>query len=323
MHFRHFAVATMLAWCSTGMANDYPNRPVTVIVNQAAGGGTDAIARAASEELGKRLGQAFVVENRPGGSGALGFLALARAKPDGYTISISATTPMTYGRYTMTSLPFDPQRDFAYIALLSTIQFVVAVNKDVPAANMKEFLDWAKNNKGKVSYGSYAAGSLGHLICAYLSNTLGLDMTHVPYKGEAPMTQDLVGGQVAWGIASKGTLAPFLANGRLRALAVIGSRRLPELPDLPTMAEIGFPGPEFLPLGGFGVLAPAGAPQAVLDQLEKASLEVARSPKLLSLYQTYGMSLIGNGSSEFRKEIEASWPTIESLVRISGYKPGD
>lgn len=321
MNLKAVLAAALLTFSGAALAESYPNKPVTIIVNSTAGGSADSIGRALAEELTRNLGQPFVVENRAGAGGVVGLQALARAKPDGYTLSLAATTPLTYGRYTMPRLPFDPQRDFAYISHLVSVQLILAVRTDVPVKSLRELIDWVRKNRGKVSYGHFAVGGSGHLISSYLDYTLKLGMTDVVYKGEVPMIQDLVGGQILWGAGTKGSLAPYFQTDRLRPLVVFGQHRFPDMPDLPTMAEEGFPGPEFLPIGGFGLMAPAGTPPEVLNLLEKEVRKAASTTRMKALYQVYGLGYVVNSSAEFQKSIEDSWPIVEKLVNISGFKP--
>ena len=190
-------------------AKDYPNRPITLVVPAGAGGGTDVVARELADQLGKRLGQAVVVDNKTGASGMLGTQAVARAAPDGYTLLVAYSTPVFYAHHIFAKVPYDIRKDFEFITQLASTSLVMMVNANVPVKNMKEFMAWAQANKGKVNYGSYGQGSAGHLMSAYLSDTRKLDMTHVGYKSEAPHIQDLAGGVVPWGL---GTVAAAVAG---------------------------------------------------------------------------------------------------------------
>lgn len=300
---------------------DYPRRPVRLIVSAPAGSAADSLARALAEELGKRLGQPLVVDNKPGASGVVAAQALANAAPDGYTLGMMQSTPFLYAPHLMVKLPYNVKRDFTFIRPIAGTQFVLAVNKDVPARNVKELVAWGEKNKGKVSYGSYANGGAGHLMSAYLNGKYNLDMTHVPYKGEGPFVQDLVAGQVSWGIGTKGTMLPHIQSGRLRALAVVGDHRFADLPDLPTMAESGFPGTEFKPVGWFAVVAPAGLPVALRDRLDHDSREAMRSTRLKAVSQVFGLEPMDGSAADFRRDFDASGPLITRLFDLAGVKP--
>lgn len=217
-------------------------------------------------------------------------------------------------------VPYDVRRDLSFVTQLSTGPYVLAVNKDVPVKNVQEFLAWAAQNKGKVSYDSYAVGSFAHLVGAYMSQSKGLDMTHISYKGEAPMVQDLAGGQISWGIASIGTLTPHLASGKVRALALFGNHRSKDLPNVPTMSEAGLSEPEYKPVGWVGMLVPAGTPAPVLSRLEKEARTSIRSPALSAYFQMNGSEPIGNSGVDFRRNFEASLPIVERMIKISGAK---
>lgn len=300
------------------LAQDYPRKPVTLVVPAGPGGATDILARVMAEELGKRMKQTFVVDNRTGASGMLGTQAVARAAPDGYTLLLAYSTPIFYAHHMFAKVPYDVKRDFAFISQVATTSLVLAVHKDVPARNMKEFIAWANQNKGKLSYGSYGTGSAGHLMSAYLSQSRGLEMSHVPYKSEAPFVQDLGGGIVPWGIGTAGPLIPHLKNERVRVLAVMGERRLPEFPDVPTMAEQGFKDVEFRTVAWFTLLAPAGTPPDILARLEKEARAAAQSTPMKARFQVYGLEGVGGSADQFRRDFEAVSPTIEKLVKISG-----
>jgi len=217
-------------------------------------------------------------------------------------------------------VPYDVRRDFAFITELCSASLVFAVNKDVPAKNMKEFVAWAQANKGKVNYGSFGVGSSSHLLNAHLSESRKLDMTHVAYKGEAPMIQDMIAGQIPMSIGTLGTMAPHIASGSIRPLAIIGDKRLTELPNVPTMAEAGFNDEEFKLLGGVVVMAPAKTPPAILARLEKETRAAVQTVAMKARFQAFGLVGIGNSSTEFRKNFEATGPMIERLVQVSGAK---
>lgn len=320
MRTRALIAVAALACSSLGLAQDYPNRPITFVVPAPPGGATDAISRALADEMGKSLKQPIIVDNKPGAAGMLGTQAVARAKPDGYTVLVAHSGPVAYAPHMFSKVPYDVQRDLAPITEICSASLVFTVSKSVPAKDMKEFIAWAGKNKGKVNYGSFGVGSSSHLLNAYLSESHKLDMTHVAYKGEAPMAMDIIADQIQAGIGTLGTMAPFLATGQLRALALVGEQRLKNLPDVPTMAEAGLPDAEYKLLGGMVMMAPAGTPAPILARLEKEARAAIQSTALKARFQVYGLVGMGNSSAEFRRNLEASAPIIQKLIKVSGAK---
>lgn len=307
-----------LAWSAAGVAQSYPRKPVTLIVPSAPGGVVDTLARAYGDEFAKRTGQPVVVINKPGASGTLGSQAVQRAAPDGYTLLMAQSTAIFNAPLTMKKVPYDVRRDFAFIAQIGSGTLVLAANKDVPARNLQDFVTWAKASRGKLNYGTYGVGSTAHLVLAYLSSSRGLDMHHVPYISEVQEVQGLVEGSVQLTMATSGVLAPHIASGRARPLAVIGEQRLPSLPDVPTMFESGFRDAEFRPQGWIVLMAPAGTPPDVLAFVEKTSREIVRSTPMKARFQAYGIEPMGNSSTEFRQSFDAALPVIERLIKASG-----
>lgn len=310
-----FSSLTYAAW-----AGDYPNRPVTLIVPQPAGGAVDGIARALGEELGRRMGTTFVIQNRSGASGILGTDSVVRSAHDGYTLLVSNSTPVLTVPYMFDKVPYDVDRDLRFITQIGSGQLVLVVNSEVPATNMKTFLSWADQNRGKVNYGSFGVGSSGHLVAAYLNRSNQLDMTHVPFKGEVPLIQELVAGRISVGFTTLASVVQHLHSGRLRALALIGDERSKVVPDVPTMKEAGMPDSEYKPMGWFALLAPSGVPKPVLDRLEQEARAAINTPAMRARLEAYGMEPIANSSEEARKSYESLLPVAESLVKISGAK---
>jgi tripartite-type tricarboxylate transporter receptor subunit TctC len=309
-----------IASSALAFSQDYPTKAITLVVPAPPGGATDVLARVLAEEMGKNLKQPVIVDNKPGASGMLGGSIVARAQPDGYTLFLSHATPIYYAQYMFSKVPYDVKRDFALITEICSASLVIAVGKDVPARNMKEFVAWAQSQKGKVNYGSFGVGSSSHLLMAHLGESRHLDMTHVAYKGESPMIQDMIGGQIPVGIGTLGSMAPHIASGSLRPLAIIGDKRLPELPNVPTMAEAGFTDEEFKPIGGVMLTAPAKTPAPILARLEKEARAAVQTTAMKARFQTYGLVAMGNSSADFRKNLEASGPIIQKLVQVSGAK---
>jgi tripartite-type tricarboxylate transporter receptor subunit TctC len=302
-------------------AQEYPSRPITMVIPAAPGGATDILGRVMAEELGKRLGQPVIIDNKVGASGMIGAQAVARAAPDGHTLLMAYSTPIFYAHHVFSKVPYDVRKDFDFISEVAATSLVVTVNAErVPARNMKEFMAWAKANKGKLNYGSYGVGSAGHLMSAYLNQSRDLGMNHVAYKSEGPYLQDLAAGNVPWGMGTLGPTLPFLKSGKLRVLAVLGPKRLADLPDVPTMTEAGFPDPEFNTVAWFTLLAPVDTPKPIVQRLEKETITVIQSTAVKARLQVFGMDQVKGGAEQFRKDFEAANPVIEKLVKISGAK---
>jgi len=250
----------------------FPSKPITVVVTAAPGGTTDIAARMIAEPLGQALGQTVVVENRAGASGTLGAMAVKRAEPDGYTLLVQ------YSGYhviapavTRQPLPWDPVKDFAPVANLVTAPQLVVLRSTLPFKTMKELVDYAKANPGKLTYASSGNGSLQHVTGAMLEQQAGIKMNHIPYKGTGPALQDLLGNQVDVTFGTPPPFMPHIQAGKLRALAVTGKQRLTSLPDVPAATEVGFPGLDAS--SWFAVYAPIKTPQPIIDRV---SAEIAK-----------------------------------------------
>ncbi len=318
MRFKTLLAAAAVAFSTLAGAQTYPSKPVTLVVPAGAGGATDIVARVMAEELGKRFKQTFVVENKTGASGMIGTQAVARAAPDGYTLLLAYSTPIFYAPYVFAKVPYDVKRDFAFISEVATTSLILFVHKDVPVKNMKEFVAWGKANKGKLNYGSYGTGSAGHLMSAYLNQMQDFGMAHVPYKSEAPLVQDLSAGVVPWGIGTLGPWLPHIEAGRVRPIAVMAEKRLPNLPNVPTMAEQGFKDPEFRTIAWFTLSAPAGTPPEIVARLEKEAREVAASTPMKARFQVFGLEGVGSTGEQLRRDLDFTGPIIDKLVKISG-----
>ena len=259
-----FLIATAaLATASLASAQSFPTRAVTMVVPVPPGGAVDVTARAVADEMSKRLGQPVVVDNKAGASGMLGAQLVARAVPDGHTILLTHGAPILNAPFVFAKVPYQPRKDFAFVTQVATSDLLLVVGKDVPARNLKEFLAWAEQNKGKLSYGSFGAGSVGHLMSAYLVDSRKLDMTHVPYKGEAPLAQDIIGGNVQIMFDTTSSAMGQIKAGKFKPLALTTATRSAELPQVPTLAEAGVSGFEMSTW--YGMFVTTGTPPKALQ----------------------------------------------------------
>ncbi|MGY8525683.1 Bug family tripartite tricarboxylate transporter substrate binding protein [Paracidovorax citrulli] len=281
-----FALGTLVALTSaTASAQSYPDHPVRMVVPFPAGGTTDILARLLATELSKKWGQPVVVENRPGASGTVFSEQLARTPADGYTLMLTAThhviNPALYK-----SLRYDTRKDFTPLAEVASVPNVLVVNPAFPATNVKQLIDYAKANPGKVSFGSSGTGGANHLSGELFKSMAGVDMMHVPYKGAAPALNDLLGGQIPVMFDSVPGVLQHIKGGKLRALAVTSSERSPALPGVPTIAEAGVKG--FEATSWFGLYAPGNMPPALTARISTDVLAVLRSPVIKEQFALQG-----------------------------------
>jgi tripartite-type tricarboxylate transporter receptor subunit TctC len=277
--------AALLLMAGASWAQTFPSKPITIIVPQAPGGANDVIARAIANKLGNRLGQVFVVENRAGAGGNVGTGFVARAPADGYTLLLTAQSAQTINPALYRKIPFDPVKDFAPIMTVATAPYLLAVNPNVPANNLRELIALAKANPGKLNIASAGNGTLNHLMAEMLKSAEGLQITHVPYKGAAAAATDLVGGQVQMTFGSFPGLMPFVRSGQLRALGVATAQRTPLAPDLPTLAETV---PSLEVNSWYGLFAPAGTPKAIVARLQTEIAEVLQTTEMKDFMMSQG-----------------------------------
>ncbi|WP_249931361.1 tripartite tricarboxylate transporter substrate binding protein [Ramlibacter sp. 2FC] len=253
----------------------YPERPVTLVVPTAPGGGTDTIARFIAERLSKALKQPFVIDNKPGANGIPGTDNVARAQPDGYRLLFTYTAAQVVNPAIMRKLPYDAHKDLAPIAQIGRAGNLMVVSPQLPVKNIKEFVDYVKARPDQINYCSWGTGSGGHLTMESFKKQTGLVMTHVPYKGSAPCMQDIVSGQVQAGFADISSSMELVRAGKLRAIAYSGPTRMPRLPEVPTLTEAGYP---FSAYSWYGLFAPAATPRPIVQKLNAAMQEVLKDP---------------------------------------------
>jgi tripartite-type tricarboxylate transporter receptor subunit TctC len=313
------AVAALALSALAGAAcAQYPSHPVRFVVPSAAGGGTDIIARAISLKLAESLGQQFVVDNRPGAGQMIGIELAARSPADGYTILMAASTlainPVTYKK-----VPYDPVRDFAPITQAATLPNVLVVHPSLQVNSLKELIDYAKRNPGKLNFGSAGIGTSPQMSIELLKSMAGIDMVHIPYKGTAPGVVDLLAGQVLVMAPNVLTALPHIKSGRLRALAVTSVKRSAALPEVPTVAEAGLPG--YDSTQWYGVLAPAGTQREIVARLHDAIVHALRDEEVGRRLAADGAEPVGNRPEEFAAFIKSESEKWAKVAQAAGIKP--
>jgi len=266
--------------CATlmpALAQNWPEKPIRLIVPFPAGGGTDFVARLVAQYLSQRLNQPIYVENRGGANGAVGLQALKQSAPDGYTLAASSDTPLTVNPWLYKDLSYDPLRDFIPVASFVRLPGMLAANPALPANTIAELIALAKQKPGSIAYGSAGVGNFSHLAMVLFSQATGVEMLHVPYKGTGPMAMGILGGEVQVEFNNVSTLFPYVKDGKLKALAVAEPKRMPQFPDWPAVAET-VPGFEMAPW--VGLIAPAATPKPIVDRLTAATLDVLHDPAI-------------------------------------------
>jgi len=308
-----FACAASLA----GAADEYPARAVRVVVPFAPGGGTDVVARILAQQLMQRLGQSFVVENRPAGSGIVGADFVAKAQGDGYTL-LFAFSSLSSSAKLISQLPYDPIGDFAPVALATTSPLVMFLHPSVPATNLKEFIAYAKANPGKLNYGSSGPGSSPHLATELLMSMAGIQMTHIPYKGIAPAITAQLANEVQMSLTPIAVGMPHAKAGKLRALASGGLKRSVAIPDVPTIAESGLPG--FEVIGWWGMLAPSKTPRPVVNLLNREVRAALDNAEVKRSLVDQGMDPAGGTPEQFGALIKSDMEKWGDIGKRLGVK---
>ena len=312
-----FMSLTALSMLSQAQFAAWPQKPIRIIVPFAAGGNTDGIARLTAERLTHSLGQPVLIENRAGAGGAIAADLVAKAAPDGYTLMMAAM-PVLAILPTITKTNFDTLRDFTPISIVGSNPFVMAVHKSVPATNARELAEFVKKNPGKLNYASGGSGSVSHLSAALFVKRANIDMTHVSYKGGSPAVTDLLGGQVQMYFGNLSELAPHAAGGQIRIIGVSSGQRARQLPDVPTIAESGFPG--FKTLTWNGLVAPAGTPPSVINRIALAVKDAVALPDTISKLGQMGVDPIGDTPAQFLDALKADLAVWSEAAKASNLK---
>jgi len=314
------AVAAAIVVLSTIVtrAQDYPSRPITVIVPFAGGSASDVVTRIMLDRMGKSLGQPFIVDNRPGAGGNTGTQAAVRTAPDGYTLVMSTVGPLAANRTLFKSLGYDPEKDFSPISLFAVLPNVVVINAKLPPKSLSELVTYAKQNPRQLNYGTVGVGSSQHLAGAYFEQVAGVQLVHVPYRNIAQYTPDFIAGQVPLGFQFLPNVIGMLSSGDARALAVTSPRRMTALPDVPTAREAGM---DYETFGWLALLGPAGMPKPVVDRLHKALEEAVNDPTVRSRFVEQGAEPVSPGPDELQKFIVTETAKWKAIIENAGIEP--
>lgn len=313
-----FAALALLLGASTAVADDWPTKTIRLVVPFPPGGSTDIVGRLIAEKLSKALGQSVIVDNRAGAGGTIGSDTVAKAAPDGYTLLIGTSSTHAIAPSLYSRLGYDVARDFAPVTLLGTASIMMVVHPSVPARTVAEFVALAKEKPGQIMFGSAGNGSVSHLTAEHFKSLAGVDLQHVPYKGDTPMTADLLAGRVHTAFGTAVAFLPHVQSGKLRALAVTDGKPSAIAPDLPTVAASGLPG--FEALQWFGLFAPAGTPEQIVARVHDEVVKALQLPDMQERLQGLGMQIVGSTPSEFGSFMRAESAKWGKVVRDSGAK---
>ena len=299
--------------------SSWPSKPVRFVVPFAPGGTSEIVARSVAAELSKQLGQNVYVENKPGGAGVTAMSDVAKAAPDGHTIILGHVGTLAVNPYMLNNQPYNVDKDFVPVTLLAKVPNVFVIHPDVPAKNFQEFVAYAKKNPGLLNYGSAGNASAGHLAMEYLKLVTGMFITHIPYRGTGPQLADLLAGRTQASSAGMPALGQYIRAGKLRAIAVGTQQRIPALPDVPTVTEMGFKG--FETSQWYGILAPAGTPPDILKRLQEESHKALRSAAVTERFATDNAVPGGGPAAEFSAFIKAEQKIWSDIVKRARIKP--
>jgi tripartite-type tricarboxylate transporter receptor subunit TctC len=320
MNFRSrcLALLVMAAMPLAAAAQAYPAKPVRLIVPFPAGGPADIFGRFLAQGMSTQLGQQVVIENVSGVGGVLGVERAAKSASDGYTLVLNSSSAVSIAPFSMTKMPYDPNKDLTLITTVVRVPEVIGVNPALPVNTLAELIAYAKANPGKVNYGSAGAGSITHLAGELLKVEAGIDMVHVPYKGAAPAVNDLLGGQVQMGVFDVPILLPHIRAGKLKALAITSARRAATLPDVPTTGEAGFP--KVLSDNWYGLAGPAGLPPAILKRIHAAAIAALNTSELIEQYAKVSGVPMPASPEEYAVYLVQEQKKWGAVVKAIGFK---
>ena len=310
--------ASVLIACTVALAQPYPIKPIRVVVPNPAGG-NDVYLRVLMPKMVEVLGQPIVIENRPGASGAIGSANIARSAPDGYSLLFCTSAQIVLSPFLNKSLPYDTVRDFTPISMVLQPVVAMTVSAALPVGSVRELIDHAKSHPGKLSYASSGPGSVPHFDAELFKAAAGVDMLHVPYKGVAQILPELIAGRVDFAFPPYGSVAPHLAAGKLKVLAVLDAARHPRLPDLPSITET-LPALRRAPLW-FSLFGPAALPRSIVDRLHGALIKALEAPEVRSNFENGYMRVIGSTPEELAASIKSDIELTAGLVKLIGLKP--
>ncbi|MET3384106.1 MULTISPECIES: tripartite tricarboxylate transporter substrate binding protein [Variovorax] len=314
------SVATLCALPAANAQTAYPNKPIRMVVPFAAGGATDVLARVIGQKMSAGLGQPVIIDNKPGAAGIIGTDAVAKAAPDGYTIVLGLSNSLMTNEFLYEKLPYDTQRDLTLVYQIAMAPLVLVVHPSVPVKTGPELLKYVTANKGKVAYGSYGVGAYPHLAGAHMSLATQSDMNHVAYKGEAPMMQDLIGGQIQMAYASALVAKPHIDSGKIRAIGVSGERRMSTLPNVPTLAEQGLKDEAYRVTGWLAIAAPAKTPKPIVNRIAEEVRKATQQPDVRERVAAMGFEIKDSSPELFATAWKAERPVWERLIKQSGAK---
>lgn len=313
------AAAVSAPAASTAVAQSWPDRPIRFIVGYPPGGGADLVARLFAEHLPKRLGQPVVVENKPGGGGRIAATSAMRAEPDGYTLLVAAISEISIAPATVKDLPYDPDKDFRAVALLAKWPHILVASPQFPPNDIAALVAHVKANPGRVSYSSFGANTLNHINGERFKATLGIDVQHIPYKGSGPSLTDVMAGQVQYTFDSPATTLNLIRSGKLKAIGVAAPQRIAAASDIPTLGEVGLPG--FFIRSWIGLLAPAGTSTAVVDRLNRDTIDVLDMPEVQEILTKANTEPGGGTPEEFAKIISEEIADYKRVATRAGIDP--
>ena len=318
---KNSAMMFALAFMAFGhcLAQDYPNRPIRMLVPTAAGGGSDIIIRPVAQKVGEKFKQTIVVDNRAGASGIIAVEIASKSPADGYTLVFATIGNMATNFAVLPKLPFHPVRDFVPVTKLVESPFIVVVYPGLPINTLADLVSYGKKSPGVLSYGTFGVGSFPHLLVENFGNITGVKFTHVPYKGSAPAQLDLIAGQISLMFDSMQSAMPGVRAGRMRALGVTTRSRVPSMPEVPTIAESGVPGYEATQW--FGLFTAGGTSSAIVDRLAQETSRAVRSPDLKDRMSAEGLQPVGNTPAEFSAYLRAEMTKWAKVVKAANIKP--